>query len=173
MKTSAQLAQSGGTFIFHGGGNLVCRIDAGACGDTANAKNLFIKTFIDHPVQWYSLKFAVIGAYWFTSLKDFGEINNKPTTVDMVMNGLLLFTLIVLVALLFSRRVRSHGPFILLMWFNAAFFSAYLLIFTLVHFEVRYFYFPKIAGIFMALIVVCQYFRPTERTDTTSEGGAR
>ena len=39
------LKNNSGGFVVDGGGNLVCRIDPTTCGDTANAKNLFVETF--------------------------------------------------------------------------------------------------------------------------------
>jgi hypothetical protein len=173
VKSVAQLPGSAG-FMVAGGGNLVCKIDPAACGDIGNAKRLFFNTLIMHPIEWYSHKFDVIGKYWFSSVQNWTDASTyKATSVDVATNGIFLIALIALAAFLFTRKLRSYGSWILLVWFNAALFSAYLLIFSLVHFEVRYFYFPKIAGIFMALIVVCQYFRPAERIDTRNNGNAR
>lgn len=155
VMTSEYLERVGGGFVVAGGGNLVCRINISACGDTVNAKDLFIKTFTENPIEWYSLKFAAIGEYWFSSVRNWTSIGEKATTIDIVTNGFLLLALIALAVLLFANKVRSHGIWILLVWFNASLFSAYLLIFTLAHFENRYFYFPKIVGILMVLIVAC------------------
>ena len=132
-----------------------------------------LKRFIAHPVQWYSLKFDVIGKYWFSTMQNWANVNAKSTSMDIITNGLLLVALLVLVALFFTRKVRSHSSWALLMWFNASLFSAYMLIFTVVHFEVRYFYFPKIAGIFMATIAACIYFRPTKKIDTRTQETAK
>ena len=168
VMTSAYLETVDGDFVVAGGGNLVCRIDPTTCGDTANAKKLFFKTFIAHPVEWYSLKFDVIGKYWFSSVNDLGSIIEKPTILAIVSSGLLLIAMIALVPLLFTRKVRSHDSWILLMWFNISLFSAYILIFTFAHFETRYFYFPKIAGMVMFLIVSGVYCWPKNKTDTSN-----
>ncbi len=160
VMTSSYLESIQGGWIVAGGGNLVCRIDPSTCGDTAHAKKLFVKTFITHPIEWYTLKFDVIGKYWFSSVRNWGNVSVESTSMDMVTNGLLLIVLVTLVTLVFTRKVRLHGSWVLLIWFNASLFSAYMLIFTVAQFEVRYFYFPKIAGIFMAIIVTCLYFRP-------------
>ena len=163
VMTSEHLVSIAGGFVVDGGGNLVCRIDPATCGDTANAKDLFIRTFIKHPLEWYSLKFDVIGEYWFSSVQNFGGVGKKATSMDIVTNGLLLIALITLFALSFTRKVRSHVSWILLTWFNISLFSAYALIFSLAHFEVRYFYFPKIVGLAMLLIVTCLYYRPMNK----------
>jgi len=160
VKASESLLGTGGGFVFEGAGNLVCRIDPATCGDAANAKNLFIKTFVEHPVEWYSMKLDVIGKYWFSSVKNFSTVVYQPTAMDFVWNGLILAALIYLILFLFTRNVRFHGLWILLVWFNISLISAYMLIFSLAHFEVRYFYFPKIVGVIMAIIVACLYYRP-------------
>jgi hypothetical protein len=160
VQTTEYLYKNSGGFVVAGAGNLTCRIDPATCGDTANAQKSFIKTFIKHPVEWYSFKFEVIGKYWFSSMKNRTHFKFSPTVADTLINGLLLMSLIALVCLLFTRKVRSHGSWILLMWFNASLISAYMLIFTLVHFEVRYFYFPKIAIMLMFIIVSSMYYQP-------------
>ena len=89
--------------------------------------------------------------------------NVKSTFIDVVTNGLFLIALIVLVILLLIKKVRSHSSWILLMWFNVSLFSTYTLIFTVAHFEVRYFYFSKIAGIAMILIDTALYCRSIKK----------
>ena len=165
VMTSEQLENVKGGFVSAGGGNMVCRIDPTTCGDTANAKKLFVKTFITHPVKWYSLKLDVIGKYWFSSIKNWTQVIFESTSADIVTNGLLLIGLIAIIYLSLSRITRSHRLWLLLLWFNISLFSAYMLIFTVVHFEVRYFYFPKIAGMVIFLILTCQYYRQIKETD--------
>jgi len=169
VMTSEQLNKKRGGFVVAGGGNLVCRIDPATCGDVMNAKMLFVKTFIEHPVEWYSLKFDVIREYWFSSIQNWTRVNVKSESVDIVTNGLIFVILIALVVLLFTRKIKSHSLWILLIWFNASLFSAYTLILTVVHFEVRYFFFPKIVGLVMFLIVVGLYFRPMKKIDTMNQ----
>lgn len=169
VMTSEFLEKAGGGFVVAGGGNLVCRINISACGDTVNAKNLFIKTFIENPTKWYALKFDVIGEYWFSSVQNWVTVGTKATTIDIVTNAFLLLALVVLAFLLVAKRIRSYGIWLLLIWFNVSLFSAYLLIFTLAHFEARYFYFPKIVGIFMVLIVVCRRLGRCKKNTHDSE----
>lgn len=170
VKTSERLNKNSGSFLVVGGGNLVCRIDPTTCDDTANAKRLFYKTIMAHPVEWYLLKSEIIGKFWFSSNP---YSKNKLTIVDIVTNGLFLIALIILVVLLLTRKVRSHGSWVLLVWFNTTLFSAYMLIFTLVHFYTTYFYFPKIAGIFMVIIVASLYCRPMHEINNTNKDAAR
>jgi undecaprenyl-phosphate 4-deoxy-4-formamido-L-arabinose transferase len=159
VMTSEHLLSLKGDWLVDGGANLVCRIDPSTCGDTANAKKLFFRTFITHPVEWYSLKFDVIGKYWFSSLRNWAPVTQKSSFMDIVTNGVLLIAMIALVPLLFARKVRSHSSWLLLMWFVPSLFSAYLLIFTFAPLEVRYFYFLKISGIAMLLIITGLYCR--------------
>ena len=172
VKSTAQLSGSA-AFIFAGGGNLVCRIDPLTCGDLLNAKKLFFKTFMAHPIEWCLLKFESIGKYWFSSIESKKKGKLEVTTASIATDVLLLMVLIVLLVLLFTRKVKLHASWGLLLWSNASLFSAYMLIFTLIHFEARYFYFPKIAGIFMMLIMACIYFRPINKIDTLSKETAK
>lgn len=165
VRTSESLVDKEGNFVFEGAGNLVCRIDPATCGDAVHAKKLFIKTFIEHPVEWYSMKLDVIGRYWFSSVKNYSSVYHQSTSMDFVSNGLILVALISSVFLLFTRNVRSHSFWILLVWFIMSLISAYMLIFSLAHFEVRYFYFPKVAAVVMAIIVACLHYRPKTQID--------
>ncbi len=167
VTTTKYLKDIGAQFLIEGHGNIVCRIDPSSCGDFENAKKLFVKTFFAHPVEWCSIKTASIGKYWFSSPDDVGLAKNNPTLWDNMMNGLALFALATTVALLFTRKIRSHILWPLFMWINVSLFSSNLAIFVLIHFEVRYFNFIKIFGIFMMLILLAIYLRVKEplRTD--------
>lgn len=162
VMSTAHLESMGGGFVATGGGNLVCRIDASTCGDAVNAKNLFFKTFLENPVEWYSFKLDIIGSYWFSSVHNWVGISVKSTPLDIATNTLLLIALGVTILLLFTQRVRRNDMWFLLVWFNVSLFSAYILIFTVAHFEVRYFYFPKISIMVMSLMVACLYCSPTK-----------
>ena len=169
VKTSEELEKVHGGFVVAGGGNLVCRIDPKTCGDTVNAKKLFVKTFVGNPVEWYSLKFDVIGKYWFSSVKNWVVVSEESTSMDIVINGLLLIVLVAIICLLFSRKVRNHRAWFILIWFNASLYSSYFLIFTVTQFEVRYFYFPKIAGLVMIIIVASLFFCTRKNDDDNSQ----
>jgi hypothetical protein len=159
VMTSDALEQAKGGFVVAGGGNLVCRIDNSTCGDTTHAMKLFVKTFISHPIQWYSLKLEIIGNFWFSSIQDWvTPSSNNSTFMNTLGNGLALLALIIIVSLLFTKTLRSHKLWSLLVWFNLSLFSAYIFIFTAAHFEVRYFYFPKIAALFMLIAITALYF---------------
>lgn len=157
VMTSEYLESVHGGFVVAGGGNLVCRINPATCGDTANAKTLFIKTFLEHPGTWYSLKVDIIGKYWLSSLQNWSAVGTESTLLDIIINSLNLILLIMIIYLLFNRRVMNSRGWIILVWISATLFSSYFLIFTVQQFEVRYFYFPKIVGIFLFIITLALY----------------
>ncbi len=165
VMSSGYLQKAGAGWIVEGGGNLVCRIESSACGDTGNAKVLFVKTFLANPLEWCLLKFSLIGKYWFSSIQNWTGIGGKSTPMDVFVNGLLLGALVFSTFSLASQRLIAGGAWVLLLWINASLFSAYALIFTFAHFEARYFYFPKIVGMVMLLMAFSQYFRPSHRQD--------
>lgn len=169
VKTYEVLAKDGGTFVYRGGGNLVCRIDVNSCGDVANAKRLFIKTFVNSPVQWVELKLRLIGKYWFSSSLDWGAPIVEPTIAELVTNAFIFIALLLNFALLITKKLMRHRLWTLLVWFDASMLSAYLVIFTFVHFEARYFYFPKIYLVTMLLVVSSIYFQPVKVLSTSVE----
>lgn len=168
VRSTEYLESIRGEWVVAGGGNLTCRISPDTCGDTANAKTLLFKTFMAHPGEWYRLKSEAISEYWFSSTQNWGAVIFQPTFMDFVTNGLLLIFLAVTVGLLLTRKVRSHVLWPVLIWINVSLISAYALIFTFAHFEVRYFYFPKIAGMFMLPLVLSLYFDRREQYRSAS-----
>ncbi|MDC0598495.1 hypothetical protein OAP18_01430 [Gammaproteobacteria bacterium] len=164
VQTTEYLEGAGGGFVVAGGGNLVCRIDPTTCEDFENAQALFLKTLLQHPVQWYSMKLDVIGKYWFSSVENWSSVSIEATWIDIIINGVLLVVMMALLYLLFTRKCIVDRSWILLFWINASLFSTYFLIFTVQQFEVRYFYFPKIAGMVMLLILASLYW-PQKKED--------
>lgn len=158
-----------GGFVAAGAGNLVCRIEPSTCGDTANAKKLFIRTFIAHPLEWYSFKFDVIGKYWFSSLQNFSVISVQATFWDLLTNGIFLIALVFVFLMLFTKKLRSHELWPLLMWVTTSLILAYALIITVHQFETRYFYFPKIVSITLSLLVFSLYFRSNKKESRSSK----
>ncbi|MGE5472457.1 MAG: hypothetical protein ACM3X0_16805 [Bacteroidota bacterium] len=153
VMTSAELESKGGGFVVAGAGNLTCRIDPATCGDTVNARQLLVQTLINHPLQWYSLKLEVIGQYWFAATGNWTAVATASTALDSLTNGMLLAVLVVVFALLFARKVRANVYWISLLWLNISMLSAYFVIFTVAQFEVRYFFFPKILGVVLFLVL--------------------
>ncbi len=156
--TSEHLLSVGGEFVVKGAGNLTCRIDGATCGNTENARELFINTFLNYPLKWYSLKFEAIGEFWFSSLNTWLEDNPQTTYFSDLSDWFFLVALVVLFVLLFSRKVKSNEVWLVLVWFNLSLFSAYVLIFSLAHFEYRYFYFPKLLIVIMTIVLAALRF---------------
>ena len=157
--TSEQLIKVGAGWIVHGGGNLVCRIDISACGDSINANKLFVKTFLSNPVEWFSLKIPLIGEYWFSSLQDWTSVVNHASPAELAIDLLLLSAVLASTAMLVTRKTRLGSLWLLLAWVTASLLSAYGVIFTLAHLETRYFYFPKIMGLLMVLTILGLQYR--------------
>jgi hypothetical protein len=154
VATTEHLESVGGGFVVAGRGNLTCRIDPATCGDKVNAKRLFIKTFLSHPVQWYSLKLEVLGEYWFSPTENWTAVSVAATPMSYVINTFFLIAIVAAILLLLVRKVRLHISWPVLAWLSLSLLSAYGLIFTVQQFEVRYFYFPKIIGVVLFFIVV-------------------
>jgi hypothetical protein len=162
VQTSDFLEKHQGGFVVEGGGNLVCRIDPSTCGDVVNAKGHFIKTFFANPFEWYTLKLEVIGKYWYSSIRNWSSVGAAPSSMDVIINGVLLLALCLVPMFLFSRTVRIREYFLALLLMNLSLYSAYLLIFTAQQFEVRYFYFPKIIGVIFFILLASIRFGKSE-----------
>jgi hypothetical protein len=159
VQQSDKLNSTGGGFVVNGGGNLTCRIDPSTCGRTEEAKTLYIRTLLNHPVEWYSLKMKLIFPYWFSSVENFVTVAKLPSLIDIFTNAIYLSALVGIIVLLCMSKMRQQRLWPLLLWINLAFFTTTGLIVSLVHFEVRYFYFPKIYGLVMFLFLASVSYR--------------
>jgi hypothetical protein len=148
----------GGGLITEGRGNLVCIIDPTTCGQTTDAGKIFFKTFLLNPIKWYTLKGEVIGKYWFSAADEWGAPGLVSTFLENLANSVLLLLALASVLMLFLKRLRSQACWPTLLWIHGGFLSAFLLIFTFAHFEVRYFFFPKIFFVFMAVLEFSLFF---------------
>lgn len=157
VRTAEDLHKMSGGFVAEGGGNLTCELAPSTCNDFANAKKHFISTFLKYPFKWYEAKLKIIGKYWFSSVKNWGSVINPPTVVDYLLNSILLLAHIFIIVLLFLKKIRSQKNWPVLAWLSVSLYSVYFVIFTVQQFEVRYFYFPKIAGIFILLLLMPMY----------------
>lgn len=146
-------------FILAGGGNVACRIDHDVCGKIGEAKKLVLKTYIHNPLKWYSTKFESIDKYWYSSIQNWTNVGGESLMVDKITNGIFLSMFILLNFLFMNSKIRKNNLYPLLIWFYASLFSSYLIIFTFAHFEVRYFYFPKIVIVFFFIILVAIYWK--------------
>jgi hypothetical protein len=159
VKTTDQLRANQGGFVVDGGGNLPCLINADICGDTHNAKQVTIKIFLEHPVEWYAVKVKLMRDYWFSSVTNWVNLVHDATLMELTVNLILLATLISAVFLQLTRRVRNQELGLMLLWVNISLVISFVVIFTLIHLEVRYFYFLKILGFFMFMVLASLYWR--------------
>jgi hypothetical protein len=158
VKTNATLKEEKAGWVMHGRGNMMCLVDESTCSNKNNDVLLLARTFILNPIKWYSIRAEVIGDYWFSNTEEImTRPMSKPTFESKFINGIILFMLIALVFL--TIKIKKDNIIILLTWINISLFSVYLAVFTVVHYEVRYFYFPKIYIIFMFLLMMYICFR--------------
>ncbi len=158
-RTDNDLIENGGGWIVKGGGNIACKLERNYCGKSD--KTEFYKTFIRHPIDWAMYKYNILPNYWFSSLQNWTSADTPATTIDKMINSVILFFCVANIFLLI--RMRRHHDFPIYFWQCFSFYSCSFIIFILVHFEVRYFYSLKIYVIFMFLLFfpnACRCSRP-------------
>lgn len=166
VMTRDYLLSQGGAFIVDGGGGLTCRIDSTTCGRTEEAAQLFLRTLLTHPVEWHTIKFGMIGNYFYASQQDLQRAETVPTLVDFATNIYFLIAIIgaILLGIMLARRRSIYAP--LINWTNATIVSAYYLIFMVHQYEVRYFYFGKLyATLIVGLGLVLMFTHNNRKTN--------
>ncbi len=152
VRTSEKLHSLGGNWIVEGRGNMVCLVNNDTCGKVKESNMaLLAKTFIESPLKWYSIKAEVIGKYWFAVIDSRWDMSTLPTTYNSDIINWSILLMFIYIMYMTIKNIKEKLV-MLLTWINLSVFSTYAMIFTIIHYEVRYFFFPKIFIIFMFLL---------------------
>lgn len=150
-----KLLEAGGRFVVDGGGHLACSFEPSYC-DSPDAR-LFYKAFAKHAASWFLYKVRILPVFWFSSMEGFPDPNTVKVPWDVVSNLFILACMIATVPLLWLTRRRK--VFIPMAWISLSFYSCFFVIFTLVQFEMRYFFLMKIFSLYSALLLGCALLR--------------
>lgn len=155
-----ELLMDGGGYLIVGGGNLVCHLEPSTCGDAANAKSLFFRTFLRYPFDWISRKIVLAGRFWFNGNGYETATSTEPFTLGNLGNVILLCLFGLVLVLMCLRRFRADASWMVCMWSALSLLVAHGVIFTFTHFEARYFFFPKTLAYFWATTLAVLCFGP-------------
>ncbi|HET8744041.1 MAG TPA: hypothetical protein VFM98_00430 [Ramlibacter sp.] len=142
----------GGAFVVQGGGHLACKLEPSYCGSPD--RTLFLRAFLRHPGEWLLEKARLIPAYWLappapTSMSD---LRDQPSGPQALAN--ILFFACFLAAWGCLWKVRRRPEFIVHAWMLFSLSGCLFAVYTLAHFEARYFYLPKIFSVVELVMLV-------------------
>lgn len=158
VRTSETLKNAGGGWIVDGKGNMICLMNPLACDDIPKSNfKLLLTTFLKDPISWYKLKFEPINNYWFSELGYWTSPSSNNTYTNLVINYVIIVMIFFIFLTLYLKRKLAITKIIT--WITSSVISTYLIIFTVIHFEARYFYFPKIFIIFTFILSLNLYFK--------------
>jgi hypothetical protein len=149
LTPTTELLKKNAKFVVEGGGDLACRFEPQYCGQTDPV--LFYKAFVDNIGDWYQAKLRLVDDYWFSSVENLGRIVYPSHLLDKLINSMLLAFVLATVPLFL--RVRRHFLAPALAWLCLSFYACFFCIFTLVQFEVRYFYLVKAFATFTTIVM--------------------
>lgn len=152
LTPEAELLRVGGRFVVEGGGHLACKLEPSFCGQTD--KKFFYRAFFLHPGAWMAEKVRRLPTYWFapplpTSMT---TVRDLPSTPQFIANLLLLACIGGGMVRLW--QIRRAPEFAVQAWFQLSFYAGLAGVYTLAHFEARYFYLPKIFGVVALLTLL-------------------
>lgn len=166
LSTEKYLLEHGGFFIVRGGGNLACHFEPESCG--SEDSKLMFRAFFRHMGPWLAIKAGLLDDYWFAALQDWAVPVQTDGWGGMLSNVLLLLALMASLPCLWLIRARPEA--LLLIWSVGSFALAHAGIFTLVHFETRYFYLSKIFGVVMLLWLGALAWQVVRQARTAAAG---
>jgi hypothetical protein len=159
VRTDAELVAIDAGWLVRGGGNIVCNINPQTCGKLDQARSLFLRTFIVQPGDWLEYKARRMPTYWFAPIGTWTAVLDEPSWSDLVYNAISAVAIMASVTLVFTARsIRRDSAWLALSLFNMTLLIAYGAIVVFVHFEARYFYFPKFIGVVLFLISLAILF---------------
>jgi hypothetical protein len=156
--------RAGAGFVRAGGGGMACVVDPETCARIRSAeestatpyrsqtihtyddfRDLAVKAFLTHPVEWIGRKlvFAAdywFSAYWFASPVVFGR-------AEYIQNTLYLLCVIFVI----GASIALIEPILALN--AAALLIAYAPVYIFLHLEVRYFHQLKISAVALAMMM--------------------
>jgi len=140
LSSDKTLLDKGGDFVIKGTGNIACVVEPSYCD--SDDRSLFFKALVSHPIEWYRIKFTAVVEYWNTFIFS----RHRFTTWFHIQDdaGNLVYLLFLLAAVPLLWATRTYRWWLLMAWSIASFYAAFFVIFSLAHFEARYFYLPKI-----------------------------
>ncbi len=147
--TDISLNAAGGGWLVEGGSNLACKLDQTYCEQ--NDKERFYEVFIKNMSPWLKFKINLVDQYWFSSLTTFMSPGHIVTITEVAFNFCLMIVVLFMPVLLW--RSRRHTDFLVLFVVCSTFYASNFAIFTLIHFETRYFYSLKIVSLFFIVIL--------------------
>ncbi|MDQ7062038.1 MAG: hypothetical protein Q9M43_13345 [Sulfurimonas sp.] len=147
----------GAEWLLIGGANTACRVDVDVCNQTEDVKKLVIKTWLFNPLEWYRIKFEIIDEYWFANRGSWTSPSKiKAPIMNKFADGLILIFIIISIGYLMINKNKFSKNNLLIAWIYLSLLLSYAAIYTFAHFEVRYFYFPKILSIVIFLIIISE-----------------
>ncbi len=149
--TNTQLLERGAGWLVEGGVNAACIVDPSYCGKKNGLE--FYKVFARHPIKWLRFKFNIVGKFWFSSIQSYSGGRTSLSPMDIVVNWFFLILLFITFPLLCLIRRAPNA--LIISWVTISFYSCFLVIFTFVSFEYRYFYAVKIFSLFSVLQLIC------------------
>ena len=158
MEKADKLLSIGGDFITKGEGNLVCEFEPQNCEAQNRKSARFFGTFFRHSYKWYAKKLEIFPRYWFADAGNYimaTQITKEWSS--LALNGLFLAALIALLPLLYITRLHKSWPVIALLGLSTL--GACFVIFTFVHFEVRYFYVFKMEAIVLSGVLLALWWK--------------
>lgn len=137
---------------------MICLVNPLTCGNVEKSNSkLLIETFLNNPILWYTIKFEPLAKYWFSELGYWTSPSINNAIISICTNYIIiLMSFFILITLYLKRNLLNIKLISLIVM---SILLCYMMIFTVVHFEARYFYFPKIFIIFIFIISLSFYLK--------------
>ncbi|MNX64093.1 hypothetical protein [Variovorax boronicumulans] len=151
LASEEKLLSMGGKFVVIGGGNLACKFEPSYCDK--EGKSLFYQAFFQNLPDWLMYKASFFEKFWFADVEYFPEVVDlEYYPGDYWGNSIiLLFVAFSFVLVFVLRKSRSS---VVYLWAFLSFYGCFLIVFSLVQLEVRYFYLIKIFAMFSLMALV-------------------
>ncbi len=160
LKTDETLNSGGAGFLTEGGINMACRLAPEHCGE--NSKKVYIEIFRKNAFSWILAKVQLLPKFWFASAHNQDLTSPKSNTpLDGFLNFVFLLSVLGSLSMLWiGRKVDS-----IMIWagLTLGLLAAHSAIIVFSHFEVRYFFFIKLYGLFSFMILYSEYVKSVSK----------
>lgn len=151
LRRESELRSAGAAFVVEGGGHLACKLEPSYCG--RKEPTYFYGAFARNMGAWIMEKVQRLPSYWMAPprVTEVVRVTASASVFEKLANLAFLACMVLALQRLWS--IRRHPAFPVHAWMQLSLYACLAGVYTLVHFEARYLYLPKIFGV-VALVAV-------------------
>lgn len=150
LSSDNALREMGAEWLVLGGINVACHLSPPDCGKSDF--DTYSRIFLEHPISWMAQKVELLPSYWFAPLGSLTSPVGSTNWFAIAQESALLIFLLFHFGALWA--IRKSNYMVTFCGVSLGLLGGYCAIIIFSQFEVRYFFFIKIYGMFACILML-------------------